>query len=133
MPGGFAPARLSPAAASAYAGAMSKALPVLIAALAALAVPAAGEDGPYKLQNLDFGLWCTEQEHLPYARCEKRLPDDVKKFETYRTLIERYEIPYLQERDRKLRLDRDILHYDPTSQDEPAGTNPPPSDGNGPS
>ena len=105
---------------------MKARLTIALVMLLPLAAPALGEDGPYKLQTLDFGLWCTEQEHLSYERCEKRLPDDVKKFEAYRALIERYEIPYLQERDRKLRLDRDIIHYNPTQQSQPADTNPPP-------
>ncbi|MDE1986006.1 MAG: hypothetical protein KGL29_04470 [Alphaproteobacteria bacterium] len=67
----------------------------------------------YKVMTMDFDIWCTEEQHLPYQRCEKRLPDDVKTFEAYRDTVERYEIPYLQEKDDRLRFDRDIMHNDP--------------------
>ena len=79
--------------------------------LAATAAPA--QTTRYHVKTMDFDLWCTEQQHLPYERCEKRLPDDMKKFEAYRAVVERYEIPYLQEKEQKLRFDRDILHDDP--------------------
>ncbi len=63
--------------------------------------------------TMDFDIWCTEEQHLPYQRCEQRLPDDLKAFEAYRDTVERYEIPYLQEKDQRLRFDRDIMHNDP--------------------
>ena len=79
----------------------------------------------YNVKAMDFDLWCTEQQHLPFERCGKRLPDDVKKFEAYRTVVERYEIPYLQGKEQKLRFDRDILHDDPIDKDPADKTNPP--------
>jgi hypothetical protein len=41
----------------------------------------------------------------------------MQKFEAYRAVVEKYEVPYLQEREQKLRLDRDILHDDPIDKD----------------
>jgi hypothetical protein len=79
----------------------------------------------YNVKAMDFDLWCTEQQHLPYERCDKRLPEDLKKFEAYRAVVERYEIPYLQGKEQKLRFDRDILHNDPIDND-PANKSQPP-------
>ena len=93
---------------------------VLLAATAAQA-----QTMHYNVKTMDFDLWCTEQQHLPYERCGKRLPDDVKKFEAYRAVVERYEIPYLQGKEQKLRFDRDILHDDPIDKDPADKTNPP--------
>jgi hypothetical protein len=97
---------------------------VLLAATAAQA-----QTMHYNVKTMDFDLWCTEQQHLPYERCGKRLPDDVKKFEAYRAVVERYEIPYLQEKEQKLRFDRDILHDDPIDKDPADKTNPPQATG----
>jgi hypothetical protein len=90
-----------------------------------LAMTAQAQVGSYPVKSLDFDLWCTEEEHLPYERCDKHLPDDVKKFEAYRAVIERYEIPYLQQRDEKLRFDRDIMHADPVDKSVEEQTQPP--------
>jgi hypothetical protein len=79
----------------------------------------------YNVKTMDFDLWCTEQAHLPYERCDKRLPDDLRKFEAYRAVVERYEIPYLQQKEQKLRFDRDILHDDPIDKDPADKAQPP--------
>jgi hypothetical protein len=84
-----------------------------ISAAALIAFSAPSVYAQYKVRALDFDIWCTEEEHIPYERCEKRVPEDVQKFEAYRTVIERYEIPDLQERDRKLHIERTLLHNDP--------------------
>jgi hypothetical protein len=67
----------------------------------------------YNVQTMNFDLWCQEQQHLAPERCDKRLPGDVKDFESYRDVIERYEIPYLQRKQNEIMLDRNILHNDP--------------------
>jgi hypothetical protein len=72
----------------------------------------------YDVKTMNFDLWCQEQAHLPAARCDKRSPEDEKVFEDYRAQIERYEVPYLQEQQKALTLDRDVLHNDPV--DSPA-------------
>ena len=71
---------------------------------------------------MNFDLWCQEQAHLPAARCDKRTPEDEKTFQAYRTQIERYEVPYLQQRQRDLSINRDIMHSDPV--DNPVHQNP---------
>ncbi len=106
---------------------MSKALLVL-AALAA-AIPAltpamAQRNGNYPVQEMNFDLWCQEQAGLPVDRCDKRQPDDVATFEAYRAKIERYEIPYLQQKSEDAHLDRVLLHNDPVDRplkNDPAG------------
>jgi len=98
-------------------------LAILVAAL--LAAAAQAQTMHYGVKTMDFDLWCTEQAHLPYERCDKRLPEDLQKFEAYRAVVERYEIPYLQEKEQKLRFDRDILHDDPIDKD-PADKSQPP-------
>ena len=96
----------------------------LAALLLLAAAPAAhGQVGKnYDVQTLNFDLWCQEQANLPAARCDKRLPEDEKTFEAYRATIEKYEIPYLQEKRNEARIDRDILHNDPV--DNPVKNNP---------
>ncbi len=46
----------------------------------------------------------------------------MQKFEAYRAIIERYEIPYLQEKQNQLQMNRDILHNDPV--DNPVSKSP---------
>lgn len=80
-----------------------------------LVLPAAAQNAQlrYRLEPLNFDLWCQETVRLPVARCDQRLPEDMERFEAYRAVIERYEIPYLQERQNQLQLDRALLHHDP--------------------
>jgi hypothetical protein len=67
----------------------------------------------YDVKTMNFDLWCQEQQHLDADRCDKRLPGDEKDFEAYRATIERYEIPYLKEKQNAIALDRNILNKDP--------------------
>lgn len=76
----------------------------------------------YDVKTMNFDLWCQEQAHLPVARCDKRSPEDEKTFEAYRAQIERYEVPYLQQRQHDLTINRDIMHNDPV--DNPVTQNP---------
>jgi len=76
----------------------------------------------YNVQTMNFDLWCQEQAHLPAERCDKRLPDDEKAFNEYRIKIERYEIPYLQQKNNDANIDRTFLHNDPV--DRPLPQNP---------
>jgi hypothetical protein len=88
----------------------------------------------YNVQEMNFDMWCQEERHLPAARCDKRLPEDDAAFNTYRSKIERYEIPYLKEQQRQLQLNTGILHNDPVDHpDQPSqpqaqqpSTTPPP-------
>jgi hypothetical protein len=90
---------------------------------AAFAAPASAQTGGnYSVKTMNFDLWCQEQAHLPAARCDKRMPEDEKTFEAYRTKIERYEVPYLQRRQHELSINRDIMHSDPV--DNPVHQNP---------
>ncbi len=81
--------------------------------LAAAVLPAHAQQSRYAVKTMDFDLWCTEEAHLAPDRCDKRLPEDMQKFEAYRAIVEKYEIPYLQEKEQKIQFDRDILHNDP--------------------
>ena len=104
---------------------MNKARVLSVAAMmAALFVaPASAQGGRnYDVKTMNFDLWCQEQAHLPIARCDKRTPEDEKTFESYRTQIERYEVPYLQQRQHDLSINRDIMHNDPV--DNPVHQNP---------
>lgn len=75
----------------------------------------------YNVQEMNFDMWCQEEQHLPAARCDKRLPDDDAAFSAYRRKIERYEIPYLREQERQQQIDVGILHNDPVDHpDRPA-------------
>jgi len=89
---------------------------LLAAALAApglLLANSAWSQGNYAVQTMNFDMWCQEQQHLDPDRCDKRTPGDEKDFEAYRDKIEQYEIPYLQQKQNAIALDRNILNKDP--------------------
>ena len=94
----------------------------IAAALVVLPLSAFAQGGNYDVKTMNFDLWCQEQQHLDPDRCDKRLPGDEKDFETYRATIERYEIPYLQEKQNAVALDRNILNNDPV--DNPISQDP---------
>ena len=70
----------------------------------------------YNVQNMNFDMWCQETQHLPPDRCDKRLPQDDAAFNSYRSKIERFEIPYLKEQQRQQQLNTGILHNDPVDR-----------------
>ena len=102
---------------------ISRALPAAALATALFASTASAQTGKnYDVKTMNFDLWCQEQAHLHATRCDKRMPEDEKNFETYRAQIERYEVPYLQQRQHDLTINRDIMHNDPV--DNPVSQNP---------
>ena len=68
---------------------------------------------PYPLHEMNFDMWCQEQRHLPPTRCDKRLPEDDAEFQAYRATVEKYEIPYLQQKSDEQNLNTVIIHGDP--------------------
>ena len=102
---------------------------VFCGALAGLASsPAWAQAAHYPVaHSMDFDIWCTEVQRIAWQRCDKRLPDDMKKFEAYRAIVERYEIPYLQQKDSTLRFDENFLHDDPVDKKPDATVSQPPS------
>lgn len=98
------------------------ALPVVLVCLAGAA---SAQPMRYPVKSMDFDIWCTEVQHIAWQRCDKRLPEDMEKFEKYRDTVERYEIPYLKEKDSTLRFDESILRNDPVDK-RPDSTLPKP-------
>ena len=96
-----------------------------------LTVPAAAQAARYPVQQMDFDIWCTEVQRIPWQRCDKRLPDDMKKFEEYRAIVERYEIPYLQSKENAIHFNEDIMRNDPVDKrpDDTLPKPPGPTDG----
>jgi len=89
-------------------------LAVILAAASMVCAPAlAQRNGNYPVKEMNFDLWCQEQAGLPAERCDKRSDQDEAAFEAYRSKVEAYEIPYLQQKNSAARLDRDILRNDP--------------------
>jgi hypothetical protein len=84
-----------------------------LVALLALPVPAMAQGSNYPVKSMNFDMWCQETQHLDPDRCDKHLAEDEQVFEAYRAKIERYEIPYLQEKQDSIALDRGILNKDP--------------------
>ena len=76
----------------------------------------------YDVKTMNFDMWCQEEQHLDPDRCDKRTPQDEKDFEGYRAKIEEYEIPYLQQQQNDIALDRNILNKDPV--DNPVTQDP---------
>ncbi|HEX4370337.1 MAG TPA: hypothetical protein VH019_03235 [Rhizomicrobium sp.] len=99
---------------------------IRLSALASLTLLASGafaQTGQnYDVKTMNFDMWCQEQAHLPADRCDKRSAEDEKTFEDYRSKIERYEVPYLQQQQRDLAVRRDVMQHDPV--DNPVGQDP---------
>ncbi len=74
---------------------------------------AAQQAGPYRLHNINFDLWCQEEQHLPPDRCDRRLPADDAAYQAYVSKIQSYELQYLDRKDREENFNRVILHSDP--------------------
>jgi hypothetical protein len=85
--------------------------------------------GAVPLTNINFDMWCQEEQHLPPERCDKRLPEDDAAFQAYVAKIQSYEVPYLQNRQEKADMNRIILHNDPLDHPaRPETKNQPPQD-----
>jgi hypothetical protein len=67
----------------------------------------------YNVRTMSFELWCQDTQHYPADRCQARRPEDVAAFETYRRLIERYELDYLK-RVQKDQNERTFTTRDPS-------------------
>lgn len=87
--------------------------PLSAVVFAIAALPALAQSTALPVTNINFDMWCQETKHWPAERCDRRLPADEKAFEEYRDTIERYEVPYLKEREQDQTLNRVILHDDP--------------------
>jgi hypothetical protein len=88
---------------------------IVLGAVMALScvLPVAAQRSNFKVQEMNFDLWCQEEAGLAPDRCDKRSAQDEAAFEAYRAKVEAYEIPYLQQKNKDLRIDRDILRGDP--------------------
>src|SRR5271167_2844127 len=88
---------------------MKNSLATLTFGLALLtAVGAAAQQHSWRnqLQPMNFDMWCQEQQHLPPARCDKRLPQDDAAFQAYANKIEGYETQQLNQDTQQHRLDQ---------------------------
>ncbi|HVP84816.1 MAG TPA: hypothetical protein VMS78_08855 [Rhizomicrobium sp.] len=106
------------------------ALPLVVTVLAGAASaqplpppPAAG--GRLELHTINFDLWCQETAKLPPDRCDKRLPEDDAAYNAYVDKVEKYEVPYLKDRQKDDVLNRAILHSEPTQNPANNSQQPP--------
>ena len=76
-------------------------------------IPPAPQQNKLDVKTMNFDLWCQETEQLPPDRCDKRLPRDEKDFEAYRAKVEKYEVPYLEQKQSDSTLNRVIIHSNP--------------------
>ncbi len=86
---------------------------LVFAVLAATTVAQAQPRRNYDVKPMNFELWCQEALSLPADRCLQRLPADIAAFETHSAQIQAYEIPHLQQKNRKAQIEANILHSDP--------------------
>lgn len=86
---------------------------VLGAVLFAWSLQAGAQTTPLQLHEMNFDMWCQEHQHLPPARCDKRLPADDAAFESYVDTIEHYETQQLNSESNERRIDRMINRADP--------------------
>jgi hypothetical protein len=109
---------------------------LLAFAAAAFATCASAQSTSLPLTNMNFDLWCQEEQNLPADRCDKRTPQDEEAFEAYRDKIEKYEVPYLEKKEQEQNFNRVILHSDaidhPTQPNEPQTQRPARDDSSGP-
>ena len=76
------------------------------------------------MQEYNFDTWCQEEQNLPPARCDKRLPQDDAAFHAFVDKMEQYETQDLNRKARERNLDR-TLSTDPTvNQTDPAANQP---------
>ena len=94
-------------------------------ALAQPLPPAPADGGRLNVQPLNFDLWCQETEHLPPDRCDKRLPQDDEAFNNYRAKVEKYEVPYLKQKQDAATLNRAVIHAEPTQNPANNSQQPP--------
>jgi len=101
---------------------MIRSLPrALFAASALFAISATVDASPalaqsqttYDVKTINFDLWCQEQANLPPDRCDKRLPADEQQYEAFRDKVEKYEIPYLKDKQRTAEFNDNIMNHDP--------------------
>ncbi|HTT97534.1 MAG TPA: hypothetical protein VMF58_05755 [Rhizomicrobium sp.] len=87
---------------------------LLLAGAAALFVlPAQAQNTRLDVKTLNFDMWCQETAKIDPDRCDKRTPEDEKAFEAYRAKIEKYEVPYLKNKEKQQMFDQNVLHNDP--------------------
>ena len=72
----------------------------------------------YNVPIMNYDMWCMETMNLPYERCSRRQPADVEAFEAFRTTIQSYEIPHLQQKNKDARIESDILRSDPIDRSQ---------------
>ncbi|HWD28682.1 MAG TPA: hypothetical protein VG387_16035 [Rhizomicrobium sp.] len=99
-----------------------KRISMAAAAVAGLMLAGGAQGENYDVKTINFDMWCQETQHLPADRCDKRTPEDEQAFEDYRAKVEKYEIPYLQNKENGAQLNRTILHSDPI--DNPVDKDP---------
>ncbi len=126
---------LSPEQLRAYARVMKtvRALAPLLVAAALLSgsalaqpfPPPPANGGRLDVHPMNFDLWCQENQRLPPDRCDKRLPDDETAFEAYRAKIEKFEVPYLKDKQNEQTLNRAIIHADPVESPVDPSLQPP--------
>lgn len=79
------------------------------------------------LQPMNFDLWCQENQHLPPARCDKRLPQDDAAFQAYVNTVERYETQQLNQAAQERRLERLLKRSPVDNSRQPAPSPTPPT------
>ena len=65
----------------------------------------------YAVQSMNFDLWCQETQRYAVDRCDERRAEDVREFENYRNIIERYELQYLQQKRRNAEAEQRADRY----------------------
>lgn len=81
----------------------------------------------YEVQEMNFDMWCQEQQHLPPARCDKRLPQDDAAFQAYVNTVERYETQQLNQAAQERRLERLLKRSPVDNSRQPAPSPTPPT------
>jgi hypothetical protein len=86
---------------------------IVAGAVALFSARAQAQSERYHLEDINFDMWCQEEQHLPPDRCDRRLPGDDAAFAAYVDKIETYEIQNLQRKEKEENLNQVIIHSDP--------------------
>ena len=98
-----------------------KCIPILVACLvsgASLIQVARAQQGPrpFRLQSINFDMWCQETQHLPPTRCDQRLPSDDAAFQAYENQVENHEIEYLRRHAQERNIERNLWDFNPVDR-----------------
>lgn len=57
--------------------------------------------GTFGGTTMSFEVWCQQTQRYAVDRCRARRPEDIKAYDDYRAVIERYDLQYGKEKEKE--------------------------------